>query len=157
MRIVEKIVDNYMENIADKNVLEIACGDSTMSLECSKYAKTVLGTDIDLSRSNKIIDKPQNLKFIEYDATKIDKLKYQADTIICYNGVGHMEPLIDQLIDACYRKMNHTTTLLFINTWKVDKKIVASKLLKVVENHKGLNGVLKTSSYYQALEICLVN
>ena len=129
MKITEKIIDKIADIIRDKKVLEIACGEGSFSLKAAKLASEVLATDISLSRFNSILDLPISLKIKEMDASKLKISDENFDVVASYNAFGHLEGIEEKVINEMYRVTKKKGNLIFIATWKMDKK----KLSKIQE------------------------
>jgi ubiquinone/menaquinone biosynthesis C-methylase UbiE len=139
MRVVETIVQNLDTYLDGKKILEVACGDSDFSLYASKSAKEVLATDISLERLKRrnldII--PKNLKFKEMDATNLDIDNDLFDITICYNALGHLESILRSVLIEMARVTTKDGYLIFIATWKMDKRIIP-ELKKIISEHNNL-------------------
>nr|WP_276575911.1 class I SAM-dependent methyltransferase [Oceanirhabdus seepicola] len=134
----------------DKKVLEIACGDSEFSLSASKYAKQILATDISLERFKRknLKEIPQNIEFKEMDATDLILDNGTFDISICYNALGHLESVLNSVLMEMSRVTKENGYLLFIVSWKMDKRILLD--LKEMINeyaHLKINGYMGKNRY----------
>lgn len=124
MKIVEKIVKDLKKYFIEKNIIEIACGNADFSLTVSQYAKSVIGIDVSLERIEKRnIKTPINVKFIKMDATKLKLNSDFYDVALIYNAISHLESNINNCISEMHRIVKKDGHLIFIATWKMDKKI----------------------------------
>ena len=139
MSITANIVKGLDTYLSDKKVLEIACGDSEFSLNASRYAKTVLATDISLERLRKrgLDAIPKNVEFREMDATNLDIDNDSVDVSVCYNALGHLEDFLKPVLMEMARVTVKNGYLIFIATWKMDKAIL-SKLKNVICDYSNL-------------------
>lgn len=126
MRKVESVLQDLDNYFYGKKILEIACGDSDFSLNVSKYAKEVLATDISLERvKRRNLDViPPNIEFKEMDATNLDIDNDTFDVCVCYNALGHLENQLRPVLIEMIRVTIQDGYLIFIATWKMDKKII---------------------------------
>lgn len=139
MRLVETLVQNLNAYLQSKKVLEIACGDSYFSLCASKYAKEVLATDISLERVNRknLNDIPINITFEEMDATNLDIKNNSFDVSVCYNALGHLDNVLKFVLKEMIRVTIHDGYLMFIATWKMDKRIIP-ELKNIINEHTNI-------------------
>ncbi|WDV46437.1 class I SAM-dependent methyltransferase [Clostridiaceae bacterium M8S5] len=154
MKIVQKIVSDLSSYIKDKRTIEIACGDSDFSYSASKYAKEVLATDISLKRlENNIKDIPCNFKYAQMDATKLDIENSSYDVSFCYNALGHLQDVLEDVVSQMKRITAINGYLLFIASWKIDKNIIP-EVNEIVSKHKDLTvQEYKSNHKYHALVI----
>lgn len=126
MKITEHIVETLEPYIRNRNILEVACGDSEFSINASKYAKEIVATDISLHRFKKrnlnVI--PSNIIFEEMDAKSLNLENEIFDTTVCYNGLGHLDDILKEVVMEMDRVTKSKGYIIFIATWKMDKKIV---------------------------------
>ncbi len=140
MKITDNISKDIIQFLNNKKVLEVACGDSEFSLSASKYAKNVLATDISLERFKKkaLNQIPQNVEFREMDGSNLQIDKNTFDTSVCYNTLGHLEDVLALVIEEMKKVTKPGGHLIFIATWKMDKKILSD-----FKNTIGMYGELK--------------
>ncbi|MGH4124374.1 MAG: class I SAM-dependent methyltransferase [Clostridium sp.] len=139
MRVVETIVKRLGTYLNGKKILEIACGDSEFSLNASRYAEEVLATDITLERlKRRNIDViPKNVEFREMNATNLDIVNNSFDVSVCYNALGHLENLLNPVLMEMMRVTIQNGYLIFISTWKMDKKIIP-ELKNIISDYSNL-------------------
>jgi len=124
MKVVEKIVEDLKNYLVDKKILEVACGDSNFSLCASQYAKEGVAIDISLERfKRRNIGIPQNLVFKEMDATQLSFDNQSFDVSISYNTLGHLDTILGSVLKEMNRVTNTYGYLIFIATWKMDKRM----------------------------------
>lgn len=126
VKTVENIIKSLDAYVNGKKILEVACGDTDFSLQVSKYAKEVLATDISSERlARKNLDMiPENFEFREMDAASLDIESDSFDVSVCYNALGHLKSILDSILREMTRVTLEGGYLIFIATWKMDKKIL---------------------------------
>ncbi len=126
MKIIERISGELKNIVEDKSILEIACGDSEFSLEISKYASSVLATDISLKRFLKrgLKDIPSNLTFEEMNAADLNLPDDRFDIVACYNALAHLEEDLDDVLQEMVRVVRKGGYILFVVTWKMEKRLI---------------------------------
>lgn len=123
---IERIVEGLKDWFLEKRVLEIACGDADFSLTVSKYAKSVVGIDISLVRvaRRNLREIPDNVRFQEMDATQLDFKDESFDVVVSYNAMGHLASVLKDSISEMIRVLKRGCCLVFIATWRMDKKLI---------------------------------
>lgn len=147
MKLIERICKDIESNISDKQVMEIACGEASFSVESSKYAKKVIGTDISLERSKKVEILPDNLEFVALDASSVHLYDGEIDTIVCFNGLGHMKSVLENVLLSCMSKFEKGGDLIFISTWKLDIGVNDDVLIPLIKKHQFDYMVKNTPKY----------
>lgn len=153
MTLVESIVNENKEFFENKKVLEFACGEASLGLEISQVAKQVLATDIEDFRTSKIVDLPDNFDLKVIDARKIHTLKFMPDTLICFNGISHMENVLDEVIDSVTKHLSKDVSVLFFNSWKMDKNVANEKLLPLLDQRNDIIYKIDNHKKYQSITI----
>lgn len=122
-----------------KKILEIACGDSEFSVNVLKYAKQVLATDISLERAKRrnLLGIAKNIEFKEMNATNLEVRDSSFDVTVCYNALGHLESILNSVISEMNRVTIKNGYLIFIVTWKIDKKIIY-EIKNTISKYKNL-------------------
>lgn len=126
MRKIGRIIEDLKDCFLEKRVLEIACGDADFSLAVSKYANSVLGIDISLARvaRRNSGEMPDNVRFQEMDATRLDFETGLFDAVVSYNAMGHLADVLEDCISEMIRVLKRGGCLVFIATWKMDRKLI---------------------------------
>lgn len=127
MKLIETIVEGLEHYLVGKRIIEIACGDSEFTIKASKYAKEIMATDISLERFQRknfeLI--PKNIKFLEMNATNLMVDNGSFDITVCYNALGHLKNILGLALGEMVRVTTEEGYLMFIATWKMDKKTIA--------------------------------
>lgn len=138
MKVVERVVKQFDSYIENNNVLEIACGCAEFSIAASKRAARVQCIDIDESRLMKDILEKENVTFRKMDATNLSYSDESFDTVVIYNGIGHLSNDVAKVLDESLRVLNKEGSLIIITGWKLDKAVIENKLIPFLET-KGLS------------------
>lgn len=122
MKIIEKIMRDFMSSIENRRVLEVACGDASFSIEACAYAKDVISTDIESFRIDRIPVEniPQNIEFKIMDASNLEFDNGEFDTAVCYNALSHLGELAYSTTEEMLRVVNENGKAIFIGTWKME-------------------------------------
>ena len=90
MKKTDTLVQTLLPDIADKTILEGACGRADFSISASDYANDVFCIDIVDSRLNPNINK-DNIHFEIMDAASMSYPSETFDCIFIYNAFAHIE------------------------------------------------------------------
>ncbi len=139
MKTTDKIIDRLRLYFEQKNVLEIACGDSDFSLSVSKYASKVLATDISLERFKRKETKtrPNNIEFMEMDAKNLVIEDSKFDITAFYNAIGHLEDILEDVLIEALRVTKVKGYLIIVATWKLDKRLMGD-VKSIIDNYSEL-------------------
>ncbi len=153
MRIAEKIVQDLSRYLSGKKVLEVACGDSDLSLAASRFAARVLATDISLERAKRIKPEmiPNNVEFREMDAADMEIDDESFDVSVCYNALGHLRSILGLVFAEMLRVTKQDGYLMFVATWKMDIAAL-NELKEAISEYGHLISLTEISnSKYKAL------
>ena len=153
MREIERIVEDLKDRFLEKRVLEIACGNADFSLAVSKHANSVFGIDVSLARvarrnSDEI---PDNVRFQEMNATQLYFETGSFDAVVSYNAMGHLVDVLEDCISEMIRVLKKGGCLVFIATWKMDRKLIPDIKDLITRTHKIRNSVEIVNKTYYAL------
>ncbi len=70
---------------------------------------------------------PQNIEFKEMDASDLMLDKDTFDISVCYNGLGHLKSVLDSVLMEMSRVTKENGYLIFIGTWRIDKRIIEKR------------------------------
>lgn len=90
MKKTDALVQMLLPDIADKTILEAACGRADFSISASEYAKDVFCIDMVDSRLNPNINK-DNIHFEIMDAAFMSYPSETFDYVFIYNAFAHIE------------------------------------------------------------------
>ena len=134
MKNTDLIVKLLLSDIADKNILEVACGCADFSISASRYAQGVSCIDLDDSRLSGAL--PNNIHFEKMDATKMNYPSGSFDTIILYNAFSHIYSQWDSIKKECLRVLKPSGRLYIASTWKLDISLMNEVFESSVEWQK---------------------
>lgn len=129
--LLEMIVEEINDYIEDKNIIEIVCGDGKLSKRCASIAENVVMTDVHIDRINQE-DIGDNVKVEALNASQVHNYIGVIDTILCLDGLGHMEMLTELIVDSCVKKVQGIGTAIFASTRQMDLRITDEILLPVL-------------------------
>ena len=153
MTLTETIIFENIQYFENKNVLEFACGEAPLGLASAKVSKRVLVTDVEDFRIKKVTSLPDNFSTQVVDARKIHDLNYSPDTLICFNGIGHMSDILDEVIDSVIELLTNERVALIFNSWKMDKNVAENRLLPLLDQRTDITYEVKNQKKYQSITI----
>ena len=153
MTLVETIVSDNAKHFEKKNILEFACGEASLSLAIARIADNVLATDVESYRIDKLKYYPENFTTRIIDARKIHNIEYSPDTLICFNGIGHMTDTLDVVFDSVIRLLTYERVIMIFNSWKMDKNIAENILIPLLEQRNDITFEVKNHKKYQSIAI----
>lgn len=130
---VEEIVKLLHNDLADRNVLEVACGCAQFSICAGKIARKVCCIDIDDSRLLSSAKNTQNVVFSLMDATNMSFCNDSFDTVVIYNAIGHLKQDIATTIDECLRVVCSGGIVYVISSFLLDKQVISENLVPLLE------------------------
>lgn len=148
MKLIDIIIRDYKSIIEHKKILEIACDQADLAMACLPIADQVMVTD-DVMRFKGV--RREELYFQAWKPLRLSQLDYQAEIILCFNGLKHVVAEIPQLLDEIlsFKELN---TVLFIQTRSLERQLSYRDLLPALHD-KRIRYSLNENSYYQCLEI----
>lgn len=119
MKKTDAFVELIKEDIANKDVLEVACGAAEFSVSASRLAHCVHCIDLDASR---LVDLSslENVHFSIMDASKMNYPDNRFDTVVLYNAFFHVRTKWDRIEKECKRVLKNDGTLMIVGVWKLD-------------------------------------
>lgn len=142
MKIPEKAAKLIEDSLTNKTILEVACGTAVFSLAACKYAKKVIGIDIDESRLSRQVIKDDKFSFEVMDASNMSFSNRTFDTVVIYNGFAHIKKLWNGILKECRRVLANDGEIFIISTWKMDSFIIETMFPGQVE-HVGNIDIVK--------------
>lgn len=118
MKKTDLIVKALSSDIADKSILEVACGCAEFSVSAARYAKSVDCIDIETQRVP--TDMPSNVSFQRMDACHMTYSDAIFDTVIMYNAFAHVYTQWDLIEKECLRVLKPSGYFYVISTWSMD-------------------------------------
>ena len=123
MRLVEKAVELLKSEIAEKDILEVACGGADFSICSAEFAKSVSSIDLDDSRiKGKTL--PDNLRFEKMNAACMNYHDASFDNVFLYNAFFHVREEWDEIEKECRRVLKPSGKIVIIGTWKLDVNLM---------------------------------
>lgn len=155
MKIADKIVNNIISHVKDKNILEVACGEASFSLSVSKYANTVIASDIEGVRIDRIPKEiiPSNLSFMIMDASKLKFNNDHFDTAVSYNALSHLGVIAIDVVNEMLRVVKNNGKVILIGTWKIENPMLNKIKLELIKNQNCFIEEIGNDEAYRALII----
>ncbi len=119
MKTTEKIVHHFSSDIANKTILEAACGSGDFSISAADYAREVFSVDLVDFRLNKQNVK-SNMHFEIMDASEMTYKDEAFDTVFIYNAFSHIQDNWKAIEKECRRVLKPEGKIYVISTWKID-------------------------------------
>lgn len=129
----EQAVELIAPAIADREVLEVACGSAEFSLAAAEIAAQVTCIDLDDSRLSPEVGERENIRFRKMDAAAMRYGDGSFDTIVLYNAVFHLADALPAVLDECLRVLRPGGLLVVISSWSLDKPVLTDTLLPLIE------------------------
>ena len=125
---VQQVINKIKSDVADKQVIEIACGQADFSIEASKTAATVHCIDLDNFRLNDKIHECPNVVFQQMDATALEYDNGTFDTAVIYNAFFHLETVMEKVLSEALRVVKTGGSVWVISSFSMDKTAMEEKL-----------------------------
>ena len=142
------------DEIAGKNMIEIACGCAEFSICASEKAGTVTCIDLVDQRLLPEIGMRENIKSEKMDATA---MKYADDTFdiaVIYNAVGHLESVLPKVLKECLRVVKREGMIYIISSSKMDKYVIHSSLIPYLDD-KCIEHTYEADRIFLYVKICV--
>ena len=133
MKRVEMAVKHLRHALEAKDILEVACGCGEFSICANKIAAAVHCIDIDEKRLLPEARDRSNLVFSKMDAAAMAYGNESFDTVILYNAVGHLAPVLNETLEECLRVLRAGRSIYVISSFKMDKQVIFRRLLPLLE------------------------
>lgn len=146
MLLLEMIYDEIREYIEDKKVLEIACGDGRLSKKCALVADSVIMSDVNINHIDKTAI-ANNIMVRDINAGQVHNMSEVIDTIVCLNGLSHMEAMIGVILDSCIKKVSESGIAVFAATREMDLKITDEHILPILKRKEVPHNIIKRNKY----------
>ena len=134
MKRVELAVKNLRHALEAKDILEVACGCGEFSICASRIAAAVYCIDIDDGRLLPEARDRGGLFFSKMDAAAMAYGNESFDTVILYNAIGHLEPVLNETLEECLRVLRTGGSIYAISSFKMDRQVIFQRLLPLLEN-----------------------
>ncbi|MBE6575603.1 MAG: class I SAM-dependent methyltransferase [Ruminococcaceae bacterium] len=119
--------------IANRDVLEVACGTAEFSIAAAELAATVTCIDLDDSRLLSEVHKRENIIFRTMDAAAMRFGNNSFDTVVLYNAAFHVAEQLPAVLDECLRVLRPGGVLCVISSWKLDYAVITDTLLPLAD------------------------
>lgn len=136
----EEIVRELLPDIADKTILEAACGGAEFSIAASGFARDVYCIDVDDSRLDTRI-KRENIHFEQMDAAAMRYPDETFDAVFVYNALYHIRTQWEAIERECRRVLKPGGKIHIIATWKLDRSLLDDMFLGAVRQNAGVSMV----------------
>jgi len=133
---VSQALAHIQSDIADKRVLEVACGCAEFSICASAYAANVVCIDLDSSRLSPAVQKCENVLFRLMDATSLTYDQDSFDSVVMYNAVGHVDHVLDAVLSECLRVVRPGGRIWIISSFKMDHYVIESSLIPILRQRQ---------------------
>lgn len=118
---VDQIAEDLRDYFHGKSVLEVACGEASLSCAVSQYATFVCGIDVSLTRIKRDIREICGIWILKMDAVGMGFTSESFDVVVTYNALGHLVNELDDCASEMVRVLKRNGYLIVITTWKMDK------------------------------------
>lgn len=135
MKITDKVINLIKYDVADKDVLEVACGRADLSVALSPIARAVDCIDLVDFRLNPDICKHSNVKFSLMNAAQMTFADGSFDTAIIYNAAYHIKDELSVIISECMRVIRSGGAIYVISSVSIDRAVIDGDLVTL------LNGI----------------
>lgn len=88
-------------SIRNQTVLEAACGCGEFSLAAAKPASSVICIDLENKRLCPALLQHERIVFHVMDAMRMQFPDRTFDTVVLYNALAHLEPVLDCVLMEC--------------------------------------------------------
>ncbi|MBQ3126667.1 MAG: class I SAM-dependent methyltransferase [Clostridia bacterium] len=119
--------------IAERDVLEAACGSAEFALAAAEDAASVVCIDLEDSRLLPEVYDCENLRFRQMDAAAMRFGNESFDTVVLYNAVFHLEDRLEAVLDECLRVLRPGGLFCAISSWRLDRPVLTDGLLPLIE------------------------
>lgn len=136
MRHVEKVISRLMPEIADKRVLEPACGCAEFSIAAAVHAAEVVCFDLDDKRLHPAALQTPKLCFEIMDAASMRFPNACFDTVVLYNAIGHLEEIAEPVLRECLRVVNTSGSVWIVSSFGMDKAVIQQTVLPLLDQLK---------------------
>lgn len=148
----KQAVCNIIEDIANKSVLEVACGCAEFSINASEFASHVSCIDLDSFRLDDKIHVCGNVSFQQMDARSLQYNDKEFDTVVIYNAVFHLKEFITEILSECKRVIGDSGCIYVISSFKMDKAVINEELVPLL-NEVSANFSVKTDKMFTYVKI----
>lgn len=135
MKITDKVINLIKYDVADKDVLEVACGRADLSVALSPIARAVDCIDLVDFRLNPDICKHSNVKFSLMNAAQMTFADGSFDTAIIYNAAYHIKDELSVIISECMRVIRSGGAIYVISSVSIDRAVIEDEIIPL------LNGI----------------
>ena len=136
MKRTDALVRLLLPSVENKRILEVTCGAADFSISASRFAKSVCCIDLDDSRLNGAILRP-NIQFQIMDASKMDYPDDSFDTVVLYNAFFHIQSHWDEIARECKRVVKDEGSIYIVGTWKLDMNLIEHTFGSATKRQEG--------------------
>lgn len=133
MKRVEKVIQRLLPEIAQKRVLEPACGCAEFSIAAAKYASEVICFDLDDRRLKPEATQTPRLRFEIMNATAMRFPDASFDTVVLYNAIGHLVQIAEPVLRECRRALSADGAIWIVSSFRMDKAVIQETVLPLLE------------------------
>ena len=133
MRRVDTVVQRLMPVIANKRILEPACGCAEFSIAAARHAQEVFCFDLDDRRLRPEAAQTPGLRFEIMDATAMRFPDGFFDTVVLYNAIGHLGQIAEPVLRECCRVVSKNGVILIVSSFRMDKAVMQKTLLPLLD------------------------
>lgn len=135
MKITDKVINLIKYDVADKDVLEVACGRADLSVALSSVARFVNCIDLVDFRLDPDIVNCNNVQFSVMDATDMKFNDDSFDTAVIYNAAYHVKEVFDKIVAECFRVVRGGGSLYVVSSFSIDRAVIEDEIIPL------LNGI----------------
>ena len=132
---VEKYVNKIRHLLANKDVLEVACGTADFTIKSSEYTHRAYCIDLENHRINPDLYEKSNASFQIMDASNMTFADDSFDVVIIYNALGHLKHVLEKVMQECLRVKKADGLVIIIASWGLDKMAIEENLIPHLENN----------------------
>lgn len=149
---ISKVIEKIKNDIADKKVLEVACGQAEFSVCASRLAEEVFSIDMVSFRLMEEVKECKNLTFEQMDVTAMKYEDQTFDTVVMYNAIAHLDTVIPETLSESKRVLKAGGVIYVISSFKIDKAVIEEKLVPYLEK-SGERYTIETDKTYTYVKI----
>lgn len=129
MKTVERAVQLVYQDIAEKNIIEIACGCAEFSVAASQHAQSVACIALDKNRLCEKAAGISNLSFQKMDAGNTSFTDNAFDTVILYNAIGYLYSRFPEVLRKSFGICKKEGKIISVSTFKIDRTMINERVI----------------------------
>lgn len=149
---VKQAVWHVKRAIEGKNILEVACGQAEFSICAAEFAASVSCIDLDEFRLLPRVKECRNIEFRQMDAAHMQYKPASFDAVILYNAIGHLEEVMRQVLEECFRVVKEGGPVYIISSFRMDKQVIEHRLLPMLEQ-QGIKTEAETDKIFTYIKL----